>query len=49
MKLFIDRINAGRRLASALKDLEDKYAIVLAIPQGGVVVGYKVAAVFIFL
>ena len=49
MKLFIDRINAGRRLASALKDLEDKYVIVLAIPRGGVVVGYKVSAVLVFL
>lgn len=43
MKLFVDRVDAGRRLASALKDLVDKDAVVLAIPRGGVVVGYEVA------
>jgi putative phosphoribosyl transferase len=41
--LFADRVDAGRRLASVLKDLVDKDAIVLAIPRGGVVVGYEVA------
>jgi putative phosphoribosyl transferase len=43
VKLFVDRVDAGRRLASALKDLVDKDAVVLAIPRGGVVVGYEVA------
>jgi putative phosphoribosyl transferase len=43
VKLFVDRVDAGRRLASALKDLVEKDAIVLAIPRGGVVVGYEVA------
>jgi putative phosphoribosyl transferase len=43
VKLFTDRVDAGRRLASALKDLADKDAIILAIPRGGVVVGYEVA------
>jgi len=43
LKLFVDRVDAGRRLASALKGLADKDAIVLAIPRGGVVVGYEVA------
>jgi putative phosphoribosyl transferase len=43
LKLFVDRVDAGRRLASALKELADKDAIVLAIPRGGVVVGYEVA------
>ena len=43
MKPFVDRVDAGRRLASALKDLVDKDAAVLAIPRGGVVVGYEVA------
>ena len=43
MKPFVDRVDAGRRLASALKDLVDKDAVVLAIPRGGVVVGYEVA------
>jgi putative phosphoribosyl transferase len=43
VKPFVDRVDAGRRLASALKDLVDKDAVVLAIPRGGVVVGYEVA------
>jgi putative phosphoribosyl transferase len=42
--LFADRVDAGRRLASALKALVGKDAIVLAIPRGGVVVGYEVAS-----
>jgi putative phosphoribosyl transferase len=44
VKLFSDRVDAGRRLASALKALVSKDAIVLAIPRGGVVVGYEVAS-----
>lgn len=44
MALFADRVDAGRRLASALKALVGKDAIVLAIPRGGVVVGYEVAS-----
>lgn len=36
MALFADRADAGRRLASALPDLED--AVVLGLPRGGVVV-----------
>jgi putative phosphoribosyl transferase len=43
VKLFADRVDAGRRLASALKALVGKYAIILAIPRGGVVVGYEIA------
>lgn len=43
MSFFSDRADAGRRLASALNALADKDAIVLAIPRGGVVVGYEVA------
>jgi putative phosphoribosyl transferase len=42
MSLFANRINAGKRLAEALKPA-GKDAIVLAIPRGGVVVGYEVA------
>jgi putative phosphoribosyl transferase len=41
--LFADRVNAGKSLVSALRDLVDKDAIVLAIPRGGVVVGFEVA------
>ena len=43
MKPFVDRVDAGRRLASALKNLVDKDSVVLTIPRGGVVVGYEVA------
>jgi putative phosphoribosyl transferase len=43
MQLFADRVDAGRRLASALKTIVGADAIVLAIPRGGVVVGYEVA------
>ena len=43
--LFKNRVEAGQKLASALKNI-DKNAIVLAIPRGGVVVGFEVARVF---
>ncbi len=44
MKTFTDRVEAGRELASKLKGFAgSKNAIVLAIPRGGVVVGYEVA------
>ena len=44
---FADRVDAGKRLASALKGLVDKEAgLVLAIPRGGVVVGFEVAKAF---
>jgi putative phosphoribosyl transferase len=43
MAFFIDRIDAGKRLASVLKDFTGKNGIVLAIPRGGVVVGFEIA------
>jgi predicted phosphoribosyltransferase len=43
MSFFNDRFDAGKRLASALKDFSGKNGIVLAIPRGGVVVGYMIA------
>ncbi len=43
MTLFKDRVDAGKRLASALTGAVDKKAIVLAIPRGGVVVAFEVA------
>lgn len=42
MSLFANRVEAGQKLAAALKN-DYKNAIVLAIPRGGVVVGYQVA------
>ena len=41
--LFEDRKDAGKRLAEALKEYRDKNVLVLAIPKGGVEVGYYVA------
>jgi putative phosphoribosyl transferase len=43
MTLFADRVDAGKRLAQALRAHVGKDALVLAIPRGGVVVGYEVA------
>lgn len=41
---FHDRQDAGRQLAKALRFLEGREdAVILAIPRGGVVVGYEVA------
>ena len=43
MAYFANRVEAGKRLASDLADFAGKNAIVLAIPRGGVVVGYEIA------
>jgi predicted phosphoribosyltransferase len=42
MSLLRDRVGAGKQLAKALKTTS-KDAIVLAVPRGGVVVGYEIA------
>ncbi|MFQ6075600.1 MAG: phosphoribosyltransferase [Candidatus Bathyarchaeia archaeon] len=41
--MFRDRVEAGQRLAKVLSAYKGKDTIVLAIPRGGVVVGYQVA------
>lgn len=41
--LFRDRADAGRRLAEELTRYRDEAPLVLALPRGGVVVGYEVA------
>lgn len=41
--MFEDRKDAGERLANALKKYKDKKVVVLAIPRGGIEVGYQVA------
>ena len=41
--LFDDRTDAGRQLASHLSHLADAAPVVLALPRGGVVVGFEVA------
>jgi putative phosphoribosyl transferase len=43
MAFFSNRIEAGKRLAAALKPITFQEGVVLAIPRGGVVVGYEVA------
>lgn len=44
MPLFADRADAGRRLADALAEYADNPdVVVLALPRGGVPVGYEVA------
>lgn len=42
MEILKNRVEAGKQLAQALKTVS-KDAIVLAVPRGGVVVGYEVA------
>ena len=41
--MFFDRNEAGIKLAIALEKYKDQNALVLAIPRGGVPVGYEVA------
>ncbi len=41
--MFRDRTDAGRKLAQALEKYKGAGALVLAIPRGGVEVGYQVA------
>src|SRR3989344_6897797 len=38
-----DRHDAGQRLATKLKKYKNTNAVVLALPRGGVVVGYEIA------
>jgi putative phosphoribosyl transferase len=40
---FTDRADAGRRLAAALAPLRQRDPVVLALPRGGVPIGYHVA------
>lgn len=42
-QLFVDRADAGRQLAMKLARRSDDQPIVLALPRGGVPVGYEVA------
>jgi putative phosphoribosyl transferase len=43
LALFADRRDAGRRLGEALERFRDEEPVVLALPRGGVPVGYEVA------
>ena len=42
--MFQDRVEAGRRLAQLLESYRESDSMVLAVPRGGVVVGYEVAS-----
>jgi putative phosphoribosyl transferase len=42
--MFVDRVDAGRRLASRLQHLRDQPVVVLGLPRGGVPVAAEVAA-----
>lgn len=42
--MFKDRQDAGKKLANLLGKYRDSDAVILAVPRGGVVVGYEVAA-----
>ncbi len=41
--MFVDRGDAGRQLASRLKNYRDKGAVVLALPRGGIPVALEIA------
>ena len=43
LKMFDDRTDAGQQLGEALSEYRGSDALVLAIPRGGVEVGYQVA------
>jgi putative phosphoribosyl transferase len=43
---FSDRVDAGKRLVSALAGTVKSDSVVLAIPRGGVVVGFQIASAF---
>lgn len=40
---YIDRYDAGRKLADALLQYKDEKPLILALPRGGVVLGYEVS------
>jgi len=41
--MFVDRIEAGEKLAEELREYKDKDCVVVAIPRGGVIVADQVA------
>jgi putative phosphoribosyl transferase len=43
--MFQDRAEAGRRLGDRLLPFKDRHPVVLALPRGGVPIGYEIARV----
>lgn len=43
MKMFKNRIEAGRKLAKLLEGFKDKDVVIYALPRGGVIVGAEIA------
>ncbi|MGZ5304107.1 MAG: phosphoribosyltransferase family protein, partial [Bacteroidia bacterium] len=41
--MFTDRLDAAMKLADALKNYKNEEAVVMAIPRGGVPIGYVIA------
>lgn len=41
--VFVDRVDAGRRLATRLQHLRGEHVVVLGLPLGGVPVAFEVA------
>lgn len=41
--MFLDRHDAGRRLAAHLEPYRDEHPVILGLPRGGVVIGFEVA------
>ena len=41
--MFLDRYDAGQRLAVKLKEYKNSATVVLALPRGGVLVGHEIA------
>lgn len=44
MIIFRDRVDAGQQLAQRLIKYQDKNPLILALPRGGVVVGFEIAS-----